>query len=151
MGQYYKLVNLDKKEYIKPHTFGDGAKLKEFGSNGCGMMTGLAMLLSSGNGRGGGDLRSSSSMVGHWAGDRIVCTGDYDDENKWVPGDLYSLASEEDNPEWKNISWDVIKGMCEDPWMKYEVAKHMYYTPASEIPAWLLEDWHKAQKELKSA
>ena len=30
MGQYYKIVNIKKKQYISPHTFGDGSKLMEF-------------------------------------------------------------------------------------------------------------------------
>jgi hypothetical protein len=25
MGQYYRIVNLDKKEYLNPYTFGDGS------------------------------------------------------------------------------------------------------------------------------
>ena len=57
MGQYYIAVNLDKKQYISPHAFGDGAKLLEFGNSSNGMMTGLAILLADGNGRGGGDLQ----------------------------------------------------------------------------------------------
>lgn len=56
MGQYYFPVNIDKREYIHPHKFGDGLKLMEFGSSGSGTMLGLAILLASGNGRGGGDL-----------------------------------------------------------------------------------------------
>lgn len=57
MGQYYVAVNLDRKEYLNPHAFGDGAKLLEFGSDSYGMMTALAMLLADGNGRGGGDIQ----------------------------------------------------------------------------------------------
>ena len=30
MGQYYKIVNLDKKQFLYPHKFGDGMKLREF-------------------------------------------------------------------------------------------------------------------------
>ncbi len=39
----------------------------------------LAVLLASGNGRGGGDLRSDSALVGSWAGHRVVLAGDHDD------------------------------------------------------------------------
>lgn len=64
MGQYYYPVNIDKREYINPHRFGDGLKLLEFGSSGDGTMLGLAILLASGNGRGGGDLDRQSVNSG---------------------------------------------------------------------------------------
>ena len=40
MGQYHKPVNLDKKEFINPHTFNDGIKMLEFGASDCGTLTG---------------------------------------------------------------------------------------------------------------
>jgi hypothetical protein len=107
MGQYYRIVNLDKKQYIKPHAFGDGAKLMEFAMSGEGTMAALAVLLSDGNGRGGGDIRSADPLVGSWAGDRIVITGDYADEGKFVPegaeGNLYHHTEE----SFENISGKV--------------------------------------------
>ena len=130
MGQYYLIVNLDKKEYIKPHAFGDGAKLLEFGSSSCGTMNALALLLASGNGRGGGDLQSSNSIIGSWAGNRIVVAGDYDDPNKFLSGDdeleneglcLYTVAS----GQYKNISGAIKECMCEDVYIKANLAsKH---------------------------
>src|SRR5437868_2760036 len=63
MGQYYLIVNLDKKEFLRSHDFGDGAKLLEFGCSANGMMTGLAILLADGNGRGGGDLYRSGPVA----------------------------------------------------------------------------------------
>lgn len=97
MGQYHYVLNLDRKEYLHPHRFGDGLKLLEFGSSGEGTMTGLAVLLAVSNGRGGGDLsmqeydRDKGEMVytaervrvldeyvvGRWGGDRIAIVGDY--------------------------------------------------------------------------
>lgn len=62
MGQYYSIVNIDKGEFINPNEFGDGVKLLEFGSEGCGTMTGLSILLASGNGRGGGDLYRNTCL-----------------------------------------------------------------------------------------
>jgi hypothetical protein len=56
MGQYHLVVNLDRKEFIHPHRFGDGLKLLEFGCSADGTLTGLAILLACSNGRGGGDL-----------------------------------------------------------------------------------------------
>ena len=45
MGQYYIIVNLDKKQFIHPHKFGDGIKLLEFADSTPGTMTALAVLL----------------------------------------------------------------------------------------------------------
>lgn len=88
MGQYYQVVNLDKKEFLHPHKFNDGLKLMEFGQSAGGTLTGLAILLADGNGRGGGDICSESPIIGSWAGDRIVVTGDYADPGKFIPGDV---------------------------------------------------------------
>jgi len=56
MGQYYRIVNLDKKEYLSPYPFDEGAKLLEFGTGKGTLLLALAVLLADGNGRGGGDL-----------------------------------------------------------------------------------------------
>jgi len=85
MGQYYIVVNLDKEQYLYPHEFGDGLKLLEFGASAEGTMMGLAILLADGNNRGGGDLHSDDSIIGSWAGDRIVIAGDYADGRKFIP------------------------------------------------------------------
>jgi len=58
MGQYYYVINPQKKEYLHPHVFGNGLKLMEFGCSSCSTLTGLALLLAdkNTNGRGGGDF-----------------------------------------------------------------------------------------------
>lgn len=101
MGQYHKIVNLDKRQYLHPHAFGDGLKLVEFGSAGEGTMMALAVLLATDNGRGGGDLKSNHPLVGSWAGDRIVIAGDYGDRGEWLSEfpdaegcNLYEYASQ---------------------------------------------------------
>lgn len=50
MRQYYLVCNLDRREYLHPHAFEEGQKLLEFGSDGERLLTGLAVLLSDGNG-----------------------------------------------------------------------------------------------------
>lgn len=113
MGQYYRIINLTKREYLDPHYFGDGLKLMEFALSGFGTMAALGILLASGNGRGGGDLRSESRIVGSWAGDKIVIGGDYDDPGKWCePADqtLYETARK----RFRDISDDVIGVMVQD-------------------------------------
>tara|TARA_Y100000310_G_C20669719_1_gene809581 strand:- start:1759 stop:2151 length:393 start_codon:yes stop_codon:yes gene_type:complete len=128
MGQYYYVVNLDKEEYIHPHKMGDGLKLLEFGCSRNGTMTALAILLADGNGRGGGDLRSNSSIIGSWAGDRIVVAGDYADDGRWVEGyygpepeapTLYIYARE----NFREISAQVREAMEADQWLKEGMRK----------------------------
>jgi len=80
MGQAYIIVNTAKKQYIRPHRFGDGYKLCEFGASGGGTMFALAALLARGNGGGGGDIRSKDPLIGSWAGDPIMVLGQYTDE-----------------------------------------------------------------------
>lgn len=81
MGQYHIIANLDKKEWLHPHDFGCGIKLAEFAFASEGPMAGLALLLASSNGMGGGDIfveDEFDDIPGRWAGDRIVIAGDYD-------------------------------------------------------------------------
>lgn len=120
MGQYYKIVNLDKKEWLHPHKFEDGMKLMEFGLSGMGTMSGLAILLADGNGRGGGDLHSENPIIGSWAGDRIVIAGDYADEGKFTEDESRNLYSVTDDPEWSEISEDVIEALKDDAYVKQE-------------------------------
>ena len=115
MGQYYKIVNVKKKQYLNPHTFGDGAKLMEFSMSASGVLAGLAILLADGNNRGGGDLCSENEIIGSWSGDNIVIAGDYADNGKFLPVDkidlnLYGVASEEG----EDISLKVLDALFDD-------------------------------------
>jgi len=162
MGQYYIAVNLDKKEFIRPHACGDGAKLLEFGLGRGGMMSAMALLLADGNGRGGGDVFGAKcrkcdgvgylrrkdgtprrdregmvkickaceavgrlpapEIVGSWAGDRVVITGDYADNGKFVPDgsedgpNLYALVHK-DGSGFRDVSDAVMRAMGGDRWM----------------------------------
>jgi hypothetical protein len=79
MGQYHKLYNLDKKEYVHGHNINNGLKLMEQCGWDKSTATGLWLLLANSNGRGGGDALKHA-MVGRWAGDRILVQGDYAEE-----------------------------------------------------------------------
>jgi hypothetical protein len=123
MGQYYKIVNIKKKQYISPYIFGDGSKLMEFSMSASGVMAGLAILLADGNGRGGGDLHSENDIVGSWAGDNIVIAGDYADTGKFVKEleqNLYEVASSEG----EDISVKVLDALCDDTWFFSEFRKN---------------------------
>ena len=123
MGQYYKIVNIKKKQYITPHTFGDGSKLMEFSMSANGVLAGLAILLADGNGRGGGDLHSENDMVGSWSGDNIVVAGDYADAGKFVKEPdqtLYEVASNEG----EDISLKVLDALFDDSYYFSEFRKN---------------------------
>lgn len=133
MGQYYKVVNLDKKQYLHPHNFGDGLKLMEFGGSGGGTMMALAVLLSDGNGQGGGDLHSNQKLIGSWAGDRIVVVGDYagNDEKYGIvgakedkdsdPNSLYDIAEN----EFENISYKILDALTDDEYNRENFAERL--------------------------
>ena len=123
MGQYYKIVNIKKKQYISPYIFGDGSKLMEFSMSANGVLAGLSILLADGNGRGGGDLNSSNPIVGSWAGDNIVVAGDYADDGKFVKEvdkNLYSVALNEG----EDISVKVLDALCDDQYFFSEFRKN---------------------------
>ncbi len=138
MGQYYLTVNLDKRQYLHPHRFGEGLKLLEFGSSSDGTLTGLAILLADGIGRGSGDLHSGHAIIGSWAGDRIVLAGDYGDGLKYLNGvhrdklqrvaekcftERYQQAERVNLYHWaantfEDISDTVLMALADDPYIK---------------------------------
>jgi hypothetical protein len=77
MGQYFKIANLTKKQFLFPRTFNNASKLMEFSCDVAGVMTALAILKPDGNGKGGGDLHSENFVIGSWA-------GDYADDDKFL-------------------------------------------------------------------
>ena len=110
MGQYWRTVNLDKKEWINCYDLGAGAKLWEQVANSPSIGTALQILIANmPEVRGGGDLDMDSNwhgrertfpehnctpadfedgyqkiaqdMIGRWAGDRIITIGDYAEPN----------------------------------------------------------------------
>ena len=67
MGQYYKPINIDKKQYVYSHDFGNGLKLMEHSYVGNNFVQVVEGLIAEG---------------GAWHGDRIVWAGDYADFEK---------------------------------------------------------------------
>lgn len=123
MGQYYLIVNLDKKQFLHPHKCGDGLKLLEFASSANGTLTALAILLADGNNRGGGDLHSEHPIIGTWAGDRIVIAGDYADEGKFTADPsrtLYHVAHD----EYEDISRQTLRAMADDCYLAEGMKKN---------------------------
>lgn len=86
MGQYHLTVNLDKREFLNPHRFGNGLKLYEQGGAVFGIPTALHLLLAASNGYGGGDYPTGyDDVIGRWAGDRIAIVGDYASPSDLAP------------------------------------------------------------------
>ena len=100
MGQYHLTVNLDMKEFLMPHKFGVGLKLREQFGVHYGVQDALLMLLACSNGNGGGDFlgEDKNRMIGRWAGDRIAIVGDYaqvdDLPMMWGAENIYHLCHE---------------------------------------------------------
>ncbi len=101
MGQYHKLYNTDKKEFVHAHHIDNGLKLLEQVGFEKSTSTALFLLVANSNGRGGGDAKPHP-MIGRWAGDRIVVQGDYAE-----PGDQAYIA-EVELDSYTDISKDVL-------------------------------------------
>jgi hypothetical protein len=85
MGQYWKVVNLDKREFVHPHKLGCGLKLWEQVANAPGTGAALIILCAAmPEQRGGGDLEilpGFEKIIGRWAGDRVALIGDYAEDS----------------------------------------------------------------------
>jgi hypothetical protein len=83
MGQYHKLVNLTKREFVHPHALGDGLKVREQMSSGPGGVgSALIALLACPEPRGGGDVEvDPEAAYGRWHGDRVLLVGDYAEDS----------------------------------------------------------------------
>lgn len=60
MGQYFRLANLDKQEFLNPYEMGHGAKACEQAWGPYGLGQALLLLLGTGMGRGGGDFNPAA-------------------------------------------------------------------------------------------
>lgn len=115
MGQYFRAVNVSKKEYVNPWDMGGGAKLWEWCAN---TIAGIfPYLLRKSNEGGGGDCDfANAQYAGRWAGDKVYVVGDYDESK------LYKTAEE----EYTNISEPLAKeynSFIEMPSRQLEVSK----------------------------
>lgn len=101
MGVYYKIINLDRREYLSPSTFGQTLKMQEFTEEPAGVLEGLALLLAEDHDQG---------VLGRWARDRVIFASsqgpaDADDLN------LYRRATRD--PEYTNVGPQVVRYMAE--------------------------------------
>src|SRR6266702_2328052 len=98
MGQYFRAVNVSKKEFVSPWDIGGLAKLWEWCVN---KEAGIfPYLLRKSNETGGGDISDPDlKYAGRWAGDEVYLVGDYDES------DLYEKAGN----EFTNISQPLVE------------------------------------------
>jgi len=75
MGQYFKIVNYDKREYVDPWEIGGTAKLFEWCAN---PQAGVFPFLLARSDDGERSFRDEYPTAGRWAGDRVALVGDYD-------------------------------------------------------------------------
>jgi hypothetical protein len=106
MGQYHKLVNLDKQEVVDPHGIGLFSKQYEHTGIEGSLADAIYLLVMSSPNSGGGDW-PGTVVSGRWCGDRVVVLGDYTmaDSIQGYEGDASTLYSEADS--WLNISEQV--------------------------------------------
>ena len=143
MGQYYYIVNLDKKEFLNPHKMGAGLKLLEIACSNLPRV--LPLLLHQSTSRGGGDGDIDNPIIskfrGRWARDRIMFVGDYDEDYKHINEEI-------DNGEWNDISFelryaygkwmDIPEHQLQKPWgheeelLEFLKSKGETYSPNSD-------------------
>lgn len=122
MGQYWKVVNLTKREFIHPHKLGAGLKLWEQAANHPGTGAALIILCAAmPERRGGGDFNPlpdlNEKVIGRWAGDRIALVGDYAEDGDLtdspVPAsEIYELCDDKRADGWRDIS-DLVARQIE--------------------------------------
>lgn len=123
MGQYYTLVNLDKKEKVEAHRIGCGMKLWEWAANPQGSV--LVLLCGWSTELAGGDPDwydpDIREIAGRWAGDRIALVGDYYDPE--VDVKRLNLPTWDEIEEYTDISRLLVRAwnkFIEIPDLKFE-------------------------------
>lgn len=89
MGQYFYVVNLDKKQFLHAHKLDCGLKLPEIAFS-AGRVAGALVILLADN-----PERFEGSLVGSWSGDRIVVAGDYGPKLTAEQRKLYDVGLDE--------------------------------------------------------
>lgn len=138
MGQYWKPVNLDKKEFVDPHKLASGLKLwEQVASAGVGRAL-VVLTAAEREARGGGDLDLKENWhgpertfpqynaspgpmpidyhviatrtIGRWAGDRIAIVGDYAEDGDLAPE--HKASTIYDECEEGGIYRDITDDVC---------------------------------------
>ena len=129
MGQYHKLINITKKEYVVGHDIGIGLKhYEQIGFEGSMADVLYCLMIAQGNDRRGGGDVSGHKFIGRWTGDDVAIVGDYytDDlgDNLKYNG-LYDIV--ETDKDYKNIS-PSIRWMLRAVYPKLKFKKEYFTT-----------------------
>lgn len=125
MGQYHKLINLDKKEVVEPHDIGLFSKQYEHTGIEGSLADAIYLLVMSSPASGGGDW-PQTDVSGRWCGDRVVVLGDYTqpDAIQGYEGNANDLWRESDS--WLNISTEVRDAFTKVFPIKYKlIPRHL--------------------------
>ena len=131
MGQYHRLVNIDKQEVVDPHGLGLGSKQWE-SQVGCegSLADAMYVLTMTSPAGGGGDL-PHTDISGRWCGDRVLIVGDYTDKDA-IPGftgadALYQLSQ---TPQYKDITGEVREAFSkifEIAYVQENIGSHTFW------------------------
>ena len=118
MGQYWKPVNLTKREFINPHKLNTGLKMVEqaFSADIAAAMVILLSVMP--KRRGGGDMQENP-FIGRWAGDMVVLAGDYsvdtDMLNSPIPfGIVYALTHGDEATDDRGVTHKPFTDVTDD-------------------------------------
>ncbi|HEX5443206.1 MAG TPA: hypothetical protein VFW87_05230 [Pirellulales bacterium] len=119
MGEYFKIVNPAKKEYIDALNFGEGIKRRGILLGKHGLAVGCLVCRGAGKGE----------LFGSWAGDDVFIAGDEHPPNEWgittaTPERPDRNLNQMARDEYEDISYKAIVMLCEfDSSMIEEFAK----------------------------
>ena len=126
MGQYHKLINITKKEYIVGHDIGINLKhYEQIGFEGSMADVLYCLMIAQGDDRRGGGDVSGHKLIGHWTGDPVAIVGDYytEDTDNRSYKNLYDRV--EDDKHYKNIS-PSIRSMLRAVYPKLKFKKEYF-------------------------
>ena len=143
MGQYHKLINITKKEYVVGYDIGILAKhYEQIGFEGSMADVLYCLMIAQGDDRRGGGDVSGHKFIGRWAGDHVAIVGDYyteeNDNYKYIC--LYDIV--ESYKGYKNIS-SSIRSMLRAIYPKLKLKKEIIKGPNYESVFWNRE-WKEA-------
>ena len=152
MGQYHKLINITKKEYVVGHDIGIMSKhYEQIGFEGSMADVFYCLMIAQGNdNRGGGDV-SGHKFIGRWTGDDVAIVGDYytddlGDNHKYHC--LYDIV--ETDKDYKNIS-PSIRSMLKAVYPELTFKKEWYVTVNEKGEQENTFYWNRSWKKEKVA
>lgn len=112
MGQYFLIINTDKKQFLDPYCFGEGvADLQMISGFHAQALALLATKMNE-------IYETENGLMSSWSGDFVVIAGDYAPPNKYgvktttpekADRNLYKMARD----EFEDISYKAFAMLCE--------------------------------------